>query len=206
MRLFGYDGPVTTFLMKLGDCILLSILWVLFSLPIVTIGASTTALYHAVRKVLREDMNGIWAFFWEGFRENFKQSTVIWLIAMVVFYVLGMSAYSAVALYEEGRVTMVMLILLGVVLALAVMWALYLFPCVDRFQSTVKQIMKSCAQVAMINFLWSFILLVIFALSIFLGVILPVGLLIVPGGGMYLSCPILEHVFRKYMDTETETE
>ena len=206
MRLFGYDGPVTTFLMKLGDCILLSILWVLFSLPIVTIGASTTALYHAVRKVLREDMNGIWAFFWEGFRENFKQSTIIWLIAMVVFYILGMSAYSAVALYEEGRITVVMLILLGVVLALAVMWALYLFPCVDRFQSTVKQIMKSCAQVAMINFFWSLMLLLIFALSIFLGVILPVGLLIVPGGGMYLSCSILEHVFRKYMDTDTETD
>ena len=204
--LFGYDGAVTGFLMKIGDCVLLSIFWVLFSLPVITLGASTTALYHAVRKVLREDQNGIWAFFWEGFRENFKQSTAIWLILLVVFSLLGLSASSAVALYEEGRVSLTMLILLGIVLALAVMWALYLFPCVDRFQSTVRQIVKSCAQVAVINILWSLMLLLIFGLSVFLTVNLPVGLMIVPGAGMYFSCPILEHVFAKYMNQEPEED
>ena len=204
--LFGYDGAVTGFLMKIGDCVLLSIFWVLFSLPVITLGASTTALYHAVRKVLREDQNGIWAFFWEGFRENFKQSTAIWLILMVVFYLLGMSGYSAVVLYEEGRISLLMVILLGIILALAVMWALYLCPCVDRFQSTVKHIMKSCALVSVINLLWSLVLLLIFGLSVFLTVNLPVGLMIVPGAGMYFSCTILEHVFAKYMNQEPEED
>ena len=52
--IFGYDSPLMGALTAIGDCICLSVLWIVFSLPVVTIGASTTALYaaayHAVRK------------------------------------------------------------------------------------------------------------------------------------------------------------
>ena len=199
--LFGYDGPVINFLGKIGDCVLLSLLWLLFSLPVITLGAATTALYHAVRKILREDQNGLFAHFWEAFRDNFKQCTAITLILLVVFGVLGMSAYSAWMLYEAELVGATILVLLGIVLALAITWALYLFPCVDRFQSTTRRILSACAQVAGINLLWSAVLLLIFCLSVALTVMLPVGLLVMPAVGMLGASIILEHVFRKYMIT-----
>lgn len=203
--LFGYDGPVTNFLSKIGDCVLLSMLWLLFSLPVVTLGAATTGLYHAVRKILGEDQNGIFSHFWESFRDNFRQSTAITLILILVFALLGMSAYSAWLLFDAGQVGVTILVLLGIVLALAVTWALYLFPCVDRFQSTTRRILTACAQVAGINIFWSVTLLMIAGLSVYLIVLLPVGLMVMPAAGMYVSSLILEHVFKKYMGSGEES-
>lgn len=198
--LFNYDGPLTRFFGKVGDCVILSVLWLVFSLPVITLGASTAALYYAVNRILRQDYGGIWENFWGAFRSNFKQSTVIWLILLVAFYILGMSAYSAYLLLEAGLSSVTPLILLAAVIVLALMWALYLFPCVARFQSTTARILKSCAAVAGINLFWSLALLGIFGLAIYLTLIMPVGLLVMPGAGMYVSSMILEHVFRKYMD------
>ena len=202
--LFGYDGPVINFLSKVGDCVLLSLLWILFSLPVITLGAATTGLYHAVRKILREDQNGIFAHFWEAFRDNFRQCAVITLVLLLTFGILGMSAYSAWLLYEAGQVGAILPVLLGIILALAVTWALYLFPCVDRFRSTTRRILSACAQVAGINIFWSLALLLLFCLSVALTVMLPVGLAVMPAAGMFGSSIILEHVFKKYMETDDE--
>ena len=204
--LFNYDGPLITFFSKIGDCVLLSVLWVLFSLPVITLGAATTALYHGVRKVLKEDQNGLFSHFWEGFRDNFKQSTLIWLVVLAILAVLGLSGRSAWILFEAGQITKLPLILLGVVYALVIIWILYLFPCVDRFESTVGRILRSCAQVAGLNLLWSLMLLLIFVLAVVLAVWLPVGLLVAPGAAMFASCQILEHVFKKYMDEDASEE
>ena len=68
---------------KATECMLLSILWVVTSLPVITIGASTTALYYAVVKVIRNNEGYVWGEFWNGFRTNFKQATIIWLVALL---------------------------------------------------------------------------------------------------------------------------
>ena len=203
--LFNYDGAVTVFLMKLGDCVLLSVLWVLFSLPVFTMGAATTALYHAVRKVLREDYTGIFSHFWEGFRDNFKQSTAIGLILMLIFGILGASTYSAWLLYEAGEMGKLFFILLLIICALVLMWAVYLLPCVDRFQSTVKRILQSCVQVALLNLIWSVVLMIICCGTVYLMLQLPMALAILPAAGMYASSFLLEYVFRKYMNAEEPT-
>lgn len=200
--LFDYDGPLTRFFGKVGDCVILSALWLAFSLPVITLGASSTALYYAVNRILRQDYGGIWENFWGAFRSNFKQATVIWLVVLGAFSILGMSAYSAYLLLEAGKLPVIWLVLLAVIMALVLMWALYLFPCVARFQSSTVRILKSCAVVAGINLLWSLALMGVFGLSIYLTLIMPVGLIVMPGAGMYAGSLILEHVFRKYMDQD----
>lgn len=197
---FNYDGPLNRFFEKIGDCVILSVLWLLFSLPVITLGASTTALYHTVHRILRQDHGGIWENFWGAFRSNFKQSTMICLVLLAVFCVLGMSACSAYLLLEAGQISVMPLMLLAVVIALVLMWALYLFPAVARFTSPTARILKSCAAVAAINLFWSVALLAIFAASVYLTVIMPVGLLVMPGAGMYAGSLILEHIFPKYIE------
>ena len=59
-RLFDLDSPLIEALTKIGDCICLSALWLVFSLPVFTIGASSTALYSAVHHCLRRGEAGIW--------------------------------------------------------------------------------------------------------------------------------------------------
>lgn len=52
---FNYDNPVWRFIGKLGDLILLNILWIVCSIPVFTIGASTTAVYYVTLKLARDE-------------------------------------------------------------------------------------------------------------------------------------------------------
>ena len=56
--LFNYDNPVWRFIGKLGDLILLNILWIVCSIPIVTAGAATTAVYYVTLKLVRDENDG----------------------------------------------------------------------------------------------------------------------------------------------------
>ena len=47
MNLFSYDSPLSRFLYFIADIVTLHILWVIHSLPVITVGASTTALYYS---------------------------------------------------------------------------------------------------------------------------------------------------------------
>ena len=78
--------------MKAGYLIILSWLWLLTSLPIFTIGASSVALYDIVRKVLKEKEGPIAQTFFQSFKANFKQATGLWLIILAVLLVCNMHA------------------------------------------------------------------------------------------------------------------
>ena len=202
--LFGYDGVLVNFFGKVADLVCLSVLWLVFSLPVVTMGAAFTAMYYAIYKSMRQGFGGIWSNFWEGFRTNFKQSTGIWLLLLVLYGILFLSAYKAYRLLELEILGITPLILVAIVAAVITMWVVYLLPSVARFTAPTKQILKSCIAVALINLFWSFVLLVVFALAVYLTFSVPVGLLLFPGVGMYVSSLILEHILPKYAEPQTE--
>ena len=83
MNLFGINSPVIQFLAKVGDLIILNILTLILSLPIVTIGAATTALHYAVDKVFTDEGTLLKNYF-HAFKINFKQSTIYWLLLLVL--------------------------------------------------------------------------------------------------------------------------
>ena len=82
MRFFSYESKFSQLLLKLCYACYLNLLWFVCSLPIVTIGASTTALYYTCLKIVRDEDSHVGATFFRAFRENFKQSTVLWLILL----------------------------------------------------------------------------------------------------------------------------
>ena len=60
-RLLSIDNPIMRFIIKIFDCMILSVLWLVFSLPVITMGAATAALYSAVyHHIIRDDL---YAFF-----------------------------------------------------------------------------------------------------------------------------------------------
>ena len=75
------------------DILYVSVLWILACIPIVTIGAATTALYYTVNKVVRHTRGYVWKDFWGAFRSNFKQSTIVWLVVMAVSALLIFDTY-----------------------------------------------------------------------------------------------------------------
>lgn len=86
---FGYDGPFFSVLNRISDIIILNVLWIVCCIPIVTIGASTTALLYVSMKITEGEDAYIVKKFFKSFKENFLQSTVIWLIMLVIGILLG---------------------------------------------------------------------------------------------------------------------
>ncbi len=85
---FGYDGPFFSVLNRISDIIILNVLWIVCCIPIVTIGASTTAMLYVTMKIVNGEDAYIVRKFFKSFKENFLQSTVIWLIMLAVGAVL----------------------------------------------------------------------------------------------------------------------
>lgn len=85
---FGYDGPFFGVLNRITDIIILNVIWLICCIPIVTIGASTTALLYVTMKILNGEDAYIVKNFFKSFKENFVQSTIIWLIMFAIGAVL----------------------------------------------------------------------------------------------------------------------
>lgn len=87
--LWSSENPLIQIYLKILEVIELSILWLIACLPVVTVGAATTALYYTAVKTLRNSRGYVARSFFSSFRENFRQSTlatVIWLLIMYIFY------------------------------------------------------------------------------------------------------------------------
>lgn len=74
---------------QLTNVILLGFFWTVTSLGIVTVGAATTALNESMRAFLLEGDQKPLKVFFRAFREQFKLSTLVWLIHLGVLAVLA---------------------------------------------------------------------------------------------------------------------
>lgn len=137
---FNYDNMFIRLLNRLGDAMLLSILFVLCSIPIVTIGASVTALYYTAMKGIKGGDGYVAKYFWKSFKDNFKQSTLIWLICLAVFFILGVDVWFWFQQRQAGGGMMIqaMQIISVIMLSLAVMIAMYVFPLQAKFDNSIK--------------------------------------------------------------------
>ncbi len=128
-------------LSRLFDLILLNVLWVLFSLPVVTAGASAAALYSVMLKIVANEEGYIVRGFWEAFKSNFKQSTVIWLILLVTGAALG--ADFVIVSGFTGAPARVGMALLGAAVFLYLTELIFVFPLIARFENTTLEMMKN---------------------------------------------------------------
>ena len=121
------------FLEKLGNIFLLNALWILFSIPIITIGASTTALYSVCLKMTDDVEDSIFKGFKKAFVENFKQATVCWLCILAAAGII----YGELALgaFVGGAIVVFYKIVAIIEIALLLMIMAYLFPLISRYEN-----------------------------------------------------------------------
>lgn len=197
-NIFDYDGGIMSTINKIVDCILLGVMWLLFSIPIITIGASTTALYYTVNKVIRHNRSHIAREFWNGFKTNFVQSTIVWLIVMVVYtLVIGNCIF-----FFKYKPNQLMLGFNIAVLCVFTMWALHLFPYIARFQIGLKALMKNCAYFAVRHLIKTLILLVLLIVALLAMLIYFPFLIIAPVLYMFVATFLLEPIYMRYMSDE----
>jgi uncharacterized membrane protein YesL len=148
MKFFSYESRFSQLLLKLCYACYLNLLWFVCSIPIVTIGASTTALYYASLKVVRDEDSHVAALFFRSFRQNFKQATVLWLILLGAGLFLGADGYILyhLRLSSTGTMAVMWTLILAVVIAAAVGWVIvaeYVFPLLASVANTNKAMLKN---------------------------------------------------------------
>ena len=95
--LLDNDSKFGRLMTRLGIIIAANVLFVLFSMPVLTIGPAYVALYHVMLKTLRGDgLLNPFKEYWRGFRSNFRQSAILWILSMAV----------AVFFYADFRIVM----------------------------------------------------------------------------------------------------
>ena len=180
----------------------MSVLWFVCSIPLFTIGASTTALYYTVNKCLRYDRGYVSSEFFSAFKSNFKQSTIVWLILVVIYAILGFDYYVMKQFAEAGEKIGQLYIIFFVFAVIVSMWAFYVFPYMARFANTTKNVFKVTLYMAISNVHWTIILTVLF-IAMCLGIYLfPPVAIVMPALYNLLKNIALEHVFKKFMSPE----
>lgn len=208
-KIFAYDSPLIQSINKIVDCVFLSLLWLLFSIPVITLGASTSALYYTVNKVIHHNRSHVFREFWSSFKSSFKQSTIVWLILLVLIYVLGIDCIYVYRLSVAGKTSMWIIAPFVATAVVATMWAFYVFAYIARFHNNLKSIMKNSLFFVIRHLLRSVLVVAVFAAATALTLFLPIVVVIVPTLSMFLISIILESIFKKYMseeDLEAEEE
>ena len=118
--LFNYDNPVWRFIGKLWDVLVVNILWIICSIPVVTAGASTTAMYYVTLKLARDEDGYTIRSFFKSFKENFKQATAIWLIFLLTGMLLAFDLYYFIKMAAPSSLRTIMI---SVFVAMIFIWS-----------------------------------------------------------------------------------
>lgn len=145
MKFFSVDSPLYKFLSKLLDVIQLNFLWIIFSIPIITMGASTVAAMSVALKMADDEEGYIGRSFLKAFRENWKQGTLLWLITAAAVYAIYLDFQFFEAL--EGN-PMIFLIVGIASTILAVSALLYAYPLSARYENTLFRTINNSIEIS----------------------------------------------------------
>lgn len=145
MGLFNYDNPLWRFVGRIWDLFILNLLWIICSVPIVTFGASTTAMYYCTLKIARDrDSGGVFAMFFHSFKENILQSSIIWIIMGVLgtAIVFDIRFFLFYLIINNAVLRMIVLTVTSFVALLWIFTFLYVFPIQAKFVNPIRQTLK----------------------------------------------------------------
>ena len=202
MGIFNLDGGIMKGLGKVTDIICLSVLFVICSIPVFTMGTAATALYYTVNKVVKNDRGYIFREYIAAFKNNFKHATPVWLLVLLLSAILGADLYIMQVWAENGSWLGSFSIVFLVLGAFFVAWILYLFAYMARFENTRKESMKNAALLMILHLPWTLILIGMAVGMSLLLYLIPVSVLFLPGVFTLVENLMLEKIFWKYMSEE----
>ena len=200
-NIFGYGGSFVNICDKLFDIMALGFLWILCSLPLVTIGASTTALYYAVVKCIKKNNGYIVREFFRSFKLNLVPGTFIWIL--VVAATLAMHLNIGILMKErDGYVGLFFICVYALVSVFILAVSCYVFPALARFDMSSGWLIKLAMYMTVRYFGTTLALLLVLVCA---GAILwkfPILMLFAPGPVAFVMSDFLERVLKKHEPEE----
>lgn len=207
-KLFSMDSKFMRVMGRIGDLILLNFLFIMTSLPVVTIGASSVALYTVCFRLGTDREEGTTKSYFKAFVQNFKQATILWLL---LFFCLATALINTLFFLVMPNALRYVSILFGILFLLALFILTYIFPLMSQFESKKKPLFLNSLIMSM-GYLPRTVLMA--ALNAFPWVLLSIDMyhflygsmiwfMIYFSGIAYLNSRILRKVFAPYMTEET---
>lgn len=202
MKLFNIESPLMRFLTKCGDLILLNLLWAICCIPIITIGASTTAMYGCLLNSSTESSTTV--KFFSYFKSNFLKSTVLFFVKVVAVLFVYTNIRFYINYLDNSPYVLRAIIMSPSILILSTLS--YIYPLQSHFENKISQTLKNSIKISIANFPISLIITAINLLPIIIVLIdlktfLNLVLLFTMMGGStisYINSFLLKKVFDKY--------
>ena len=201
---FQMDNPLFHILQKMLNVVGLSLVWILCCLPVVTIGASTAALYYTTVKVVRNERGYLFAEYFSAFKKNFRQGT----IATLVYLVVSALFYFDVRILNllRGEVAdagALKMSIYGVVIVLSLYYVLLLLQ-MSRFNNNLKALARNTLILMIRHLPSSLLTLIIIAFGFFASWLIPLFAIIMPTVAAWLISIPMEKVYHRYMTPEEQ--
>ncbi|SET46629.1 YesL family protein [[Clostridium] polysaccharolyticum] len=198
MKLFRTDGGFYKFMMQLMELLELNFLWIVCSLPVVTIGASTAAACAVTMKMAKNEESYIGRQFLKEFKNNLKQGTIIWILMMLVGYAFYLDTQILKVSGNPSYLTIFMTFALGMLFIICFGYA---FALIARYQNSIKNTILNSIKITFhhlgrtIAMLFS--LALIYIILSFNAVMLIFMILIGPGCMLYTYGFFCREIFEK---------
>ena len=208
MTILHIDSPIARAINKFVQMIYIGLLWFLCSLPVLTAGAATTALYEVLLKMQKDEEGTVGTAFFRGFRSNLKCSLPVWIPILLAEAVFGVNLFYYAIL--GGREFLVQSVAFGILLVLSLTVYGYAFPVMAKFENTTQGTFRMVFLLAVRNPGWTIVITVIQVLT----VLICWGFLYFPamfimGISGYAQAAVFNRIFDRLIEqgkiTETNT-
>lgn len=206
-KLFSLDGKVFRTLSLMFDLLVLNLLFLVTSLPIVTIGPSMVALYSVTIKIIKKEESYVTRNYFDAFRENLKKALGLWLIELIgIILIIG----SASLIYSRV-VSPLFLFPILLVTAFLLLTGQYFYPLTAYFENTYQNTLRTALFINGKYTLYSVILFLLTILSVLLPIFLPkllllwlcLGFSVAAYGKTYIYLKIFEKIQINSLNGET---
>ena len=156
MSFFSVDGPLYRFISRFWDMIKLNFLWLLCSLPIVTMGASTAAAFSITLKMVDEHEGYIAKDFFKAFKSNLKQGSMMGILFLIAIVALWLD-FQFFNLLDTNPVIFLIMGFVGIFIV--TLTFLYAFPLLARYQNSIINTMKNSFDISIRYFVRTLLLI-----------------------------------------------
>ena len=193
----GYSEKYINFMNAVFDLLVLGILWIICSIPLVTVGAASSALYYAVVKCIKKGESYPIRSFFHSFKINLKQGSILTLILLILS---GTAILNITILLNRanGNLALFMLMFYIAVLLGVITITIYLFAALSRYDMGCIWLMKQSAYMAVRHLgttvmIWCMLFCIGALLYKFVFLIV-----LIPGPAAFVLSEFMENVLQRY--------
>ena len=205
-RFLDPDNGLMITLAQIGDCFYLSLFWILGCFPIVTVGASSAALYDACYHSFRKGEKTSWQQFLKTYKENWKAGIVPSLIYLILFFGMGKGMIGIWNRVAVGEGSWAVFAGCGVAAVLVLGMLSILFPMLSRFENPFGVLLKNTVFLGFANLPRTLALGFLNAMTVMLCAVFVIPLFFLPSLAALIGSVLIEPMFRPFMPAAEATE